>query len=57
MVIVTRHDDHRIRGHLMGLTNLATDKVKSNDETNFQKKSLTSAYTTDEDSWTTQYHQ
>ena len=57
MGIVTRHDDHKIRGHLMGLTNLAMDEVKSNDETSLQKKSSTSAYTTDEDSWTTQYHQ
>ena len=53
MIIMTHHNDHRIRGHLMGLTNLATDDVMSNDETRPQKKSSTSAYTTDEDSWTT----
>ena len=41
----------------MGLTNLATDDVMSNDKTRLQKKSSTSAYITDEDSWTTQYHQ
>ena len=27
MVVMTRHNDHRIRGHLMGLTKLATDKI------------------------------
>ena len=42
---------------MMGLTNLATDDVKGNDETRLQKKSSTSAYTTKEDNWTTQYHQ
>ena len=57
MIIMTRHDDHRIRGHLMGLTNLAMDDVKSNDETRLQKKSSTNAYTTKEDNWTTQNHQ
>ena len=57
MVIMTRHNDHRIREHLMGLTNLAMDDVKSNDETRLQKKSSTNAYTTNEDSRTTQNHQ
>ena len=33
MVIMTRHDDHRIQVHLMGLTNLATENVMSNDDT------------------------
>ena len=57
MIIMTHHDDHRIRGHLMGLANLAMDDVISNDEIRLQKKSLTIAYTIDEDSWTTQCHQ
>ena len=27
-IVMTRHDDHRIRGHLMGLTNPYIDEVK-----------------------------
>ena len=27
-IVMTRHDDHRIRGHLMGLTNLSIDEGK-----------------------------
>ena len=44
-------------GHLMGLMKLTMDEIMRNDETRLQKKSSTSAYTTDEDIWTIQYHQ
>ena len=57
MIVMTRHNDHRIRGHLMGLTKLTTDEVIRDDETHLQKKGLTSAYATDEHIWTIQCHQ
>ena len=44
-------------GHLMGLMKLTMDEIMRNDETRLQKKSSTSAYTTDEDIWTIQCHQ
>ena len=57
MVIMTRHTDHRIREHLMGLMKLTTDEVIRDDETRLQKKGSTNAYATDEDIWTIQCHQ
>ena len=42
---------------LMGLTKLTTDEVIRDDGTRFQKKGLTSAYSTNKDIWTIQYHQ
>ena len=57
MVVMTRHNDHRIWGHLMGLTKLTTDEVIRDDETRLWKKGSTSAYATDEDMWTIQCHQ
>ena len=57
MVVMTRHNDHIIRGHLMGLTKWTTDVVIRDDETHLQKKGLTSAYATDEHIWTIQCHQ
>ena len=52
MVIMICHNDHRIRGHLMGLTKLTTDEVIRDDETRLQKKGSTSAYATNKDIWT-----
>ena len=57
MVIMTRHNDHRIREHLMGLMKLTTDEVIRDDETRLQKKGSINAYATNEDIWTIQYHQ
>ena len=57
MVIMIRHNDHRIQGHLMGLMKLTMDEVIRDDETRLQKKGSTSAYTTDEDIWIIQCHQ
>ena len=57
VVVVTCHDDHRIREHLMGLMKLTTDEVIRDDETRLQKKGSTNAYATDEDIWTIQCHQ
>ena len=57
MVVMTHHNDHRIQGHLMRLTKLTMNEVIRDDETHLQEKGLTSAYATDEDIWTIQYHQ
>ena len=57
MVIMTRHNDHRIREHLMGLMKLTTDEVIRDDETRLQKKGSTNAYATNEDIWTIQCYQ
>ena len=57
MVIMIRHNDHRIQGHLMGLMKLTMDEVIRDDETRLQKKGSTSAYATDEDIWIIQCHQ